>query len=882
MLLTWLSNLADFSPTLGLILVGLLFFAVTVWLLLKLINLRWQYKRDVVFLELTPHAWTDRLPEATEQLFNALHGMSSPRKLVDRMLRREHSLALEIVSSRTEGIRYLLRVPDDMADGIEQVIASYIPDAKVKRGQGYFKGDLNKNSRIVSFRQSGHFAFPLKNFDSLAQQDPIGYLTNAMTKLGDDELMSLQLVITPADRRAADKIGYQILSNEDLLSKLDKRRAPLRPRIFGGINSLLFSLLDGVSSIFHSNSSNTYYGSKYYSMQRELEQQKQVSKRLKPARQLSYFEQELVESIHDKLSRPLFNAEVRLLIDSKTKDIANARKRNVVSALNLLAVPKYQQLKPRRFKYSLLRKVQQFSFMYRLPAILQASNVLSTSELASLFHFPHSKTAKTENVVKSLSKTLPAPLSRKNGTDLDVMIGANVHQGTITPIGLTADERQRHAYIIGGTGNGKTTMLQYAIIQDIHNGKGVAVIDPHGDMSETLLKHIPESRMKDVVYFHPYDIDYPIGLNLMELPEGLSKSELLVEKDFVTEAIVSVFRKTFSDDDSGGHRIEYILRNAIRTAFTVEGSTIFTLFDLLTDSEFRNKVTDKLEDKRLKNFWKQEFGKAGAMQRVKLGQGVTTKIGRFDGSEQVKRVMEQSKSTIDFDDILDSGKILICNFAKGELGEDTSELFGISVLAKLQLSALRRARQKEANRKPYYLYVDEFQNFATMSFVQLLSEARKYKLFLTMAEQSTSQQDEQRLIDIILANVGTVICFRSGSPADERYVLPLFKPYLEEGEIANLSAYTFYMRIAAVDVQEPLSGVTVLLDNEGSEKVAEQVKQYSRAHYANEYLEVKEQKPEPKQEAKAEPKQQQQTKKETPKPKPQKAIRPNLTTTNIK
>lgn len=197
-----------------------------------------------------------------------------------------------------------------------------------------------------------------------------------------------------------------------------------------------------------------------------------------------------------------------------------------------------------------------------------------------------------------------------------------------------------------------------------------------------------------------------------------------------------------------------------------------------------------------------------------------------------RRMLEQPKSTINFEDVLAGKKILICNFSKGLLGEDTSALFGTTVLAKLQTASLRRARIGQGNRTPYYLYVDEFQNFATTSFVQMLSEARKYKLFLTMAEQSTSQQDEQRLVDIILANVGTVVCFRSGSPADERLVLPLFMPFIAQGEIANLPAYSYYVRISAVNAQEPMSGMTVVVDEAGSEAIAMQVIESSRELHA--------------------------------------------------
>lgn len=238
-------------------------------------------------------------------------------------------------------------------------------------------------------------------------------------------------------------------------------------------------------------------------------------------------------------------------------------------------------------------------------------------------------------------------------------------------------------------------------------------------------------------------------------------------------------------------------------------------------------MVETLENEDLKNFWRNELGKAGGFQQVKMVAGITAKIGRFLFSASAKRILEQPKSTINFDEILD-GKILICNLSKG--------LLGISVLAKIQMAALRRARIKQSERKPFYLFVDEFRNFATPSFVQMLSEARKYKLFLTMAEQSTSQQQDQKTVDVILANVGTIICFRTGNPADEQLMLPLFSPYIEEGQIANLPSYSFYIRISAVKTQEPFSDETLLLENAGSEAVTTEVIRASREHYAKLYV----------------------------------------------
>lgn len=426
------------------------------------------------------------------------------------------------------------------------------------------------------------------------------------------------------------------------------------------------------------------------------------------------------------------------------------------------------------------------------------------------------------------------------------MIGENHHHEAITPIGLTEEERERHIYIIGGTGNGKTTMLFYEIVQDIRAGNGVAVLDPHGDLAERILRYIPEERINDVIYLNPDDLSHPIGMNLLELSPDLEGDDLLREKDLITEAAISVLRKIFSEDDSGGHRIEYVLRNTIQTALTLENPTLFTIFELLNDAKYRRKVVKTLEDKSLKDFWNNELGKAGDMQKVKMAAGITAKIGRFLFSASARRMIEQPKSTINFEDILAGRKILICNFSKGLLGEDTSALFGTTVLAKLQTASLRRARIGQGERTPYYLYVDEFQNFATTSFVQMLSEARKYKLFLTMAEQSTSQQDEQRLVDIILANVGTVVCFRSGSPSDERLVLPLFMPFIQQGEIANLPAYSYYVRISAVNAQEPMSGVTVVVKENGDESIARRVVETSRQLYAKK-AEPEQQPSEPKQ-----------------------------------
>jgi hypothetical protein len=799
----------------------LLFLYCLVRCISLIVNRIYLHSRSMVWLELTPPASISKTPESTTQLFSVVHGFRTARTLKERLLRRTPALSFEIVSTKKQGIRFLVQVEARSANSIQKVIAAYIPEAKIK----IVDNPAGKPDLIKEFTQKHHFVLPLAPSEAFEQHDPLSYITAAMTKLDDNESLTMQLVIQPIKLTEASRLSRRILSNEDILKRVSRGKLSPLSKVGELFSGAALGVTDTIGEVYN-GSTSSYYQNK---SSKDAALQTQVQKRQRPARTLSAFELELMESMHQKVSQPLFQVDLRLLVNSPD---AKEQLATLRSALDGYSVPQYQSLRAKA-RLPLVQTYRTRLAALRLPNLMRKQSlVLSASEVSSLFHFPASNISKTDNLVTSLSRTLPAPVSLKSGQELSVLIGENIHHEVTTAIGLTEAERQRHMYVIGGTGNGKTTMLLYSIIQDIKSGKGLAVIDPHGDLAETILHHIPEDRIGDVIYMNPDDLAYPIGVNLLELTPGLEGDDLLREKDLITESTISVLRKIFSEDDSGGHRIEYVLRNTIQTALTMENPNLFTIFRLLNDNKYRREIVKTLDDEDLRNFWKNELGKAGDFQKVKMVAGITAKIGRFLFSASAKRILEQDKSTIDFGDILDSGKILICNFSKGALGEDTSSLFGTTILAKLQVASLRRARLKQADRRPFYLYVDEFQNFATMSFVQMLSEARKYKLFLIMAEQSTSQQDQQRLVDIILANVGTVICFRSGSPADERYVLPLFYPYIEQGEIANLPAYNFYMRIAAVTAQEPLSGQTLLLNEADDEAIFKEAIRSSREKYA--------------------------------------------------
>ncbi len=514
-----------------------------------------------------------------------------------------------------------------------------------------------------------------------------------------------------------------------------------------------------------------------------------------------------LDLINSKLTDKLFTSSIR--IAATTSNQARSKKLiyTIRPFLGGFTLPRYQSIRMRNnFPGFIAQYYQSFMCRSRQVSGLGVSpTILSAAEVSSLYHFT---VGNQEDILSTRTRLLPLPISQK-AADFDLIIGRNNYHNRIRAVGLTLDERKKHVYILGGTGNGKTTLIANMAKQDIIAGKGLAVIDPHGDLAEELINSIPQNRLSDVVYVNPDDTGYPVGINILEIPKELNGDDLARYKDVVTESTIEILRKLFSKEDAGGHRIEYILRNSIQTALTTQNASLFTVYNLLNDPAFRRQVVSELEDDNLKNFWFNEFTKAGEFQRVKMTAGVTAKIGRFLFSTPAKRILEQPSSTINFDQIQSSNKILICNLSKGRLGIDNSNLLGTLILAKIQIATLNRAKQIEAKRVPFYLYVDEFQNFAITSFVQMLSEARKYHLYLTIAEQSTSQQEDTRMVNIILANAGVVVCFRTGNPVDQNLILPFFEPQVKRGDLINLEAYNFYARIMSEKNQEPLTAMTI-------------------------------------------------------------------------
>ncbi|MBZ9578378.1 type IV secretion system DNA-binding domain-containing protein [Patescibacteria group bacterium] len=350
--------------------------------------------------------------------------------------------------------------------------------------------------------------------------------------------------------------------------------------------------------------------------------------------------------------------------------------------------------------------------------------------------------------------------------------------------GIKTDDRRRHIYIVGKTGMGKTVMMENMAIQDIKAGRGVGFIDPHGEAAERLLDFVPSNRINDVVYFNPADLDHPIAFNVME--------KIGVEhRHLVASGLMGVFKKIWPDVWSA--RMEYILNNSILALLEYPNTTLLGINRMLADSEYRKKIIEKITDPVVKAFWVNEFARYTQRYEVEATAAIQNKVGQFISNPLIRNIIGQVKSKIDMRKIMDEGRILLVNLSKGKIGEDNSLLLGALLITKLQLAAMSRVDILEEKRKDFFLYVDEFQNFATESFVNILSEARKYRLALTLGHQYIAQMEES-VGDAVFGNVGTMVSFRVGAE-DAEYLEKEFIPEFTAADLVNLAKYNIYLKL---------------------------------------------------------------------------------------
>jgi CxxC-x17-CxxC domain-containing protein len=373
-----------------------------------------------------------------------------------------------------------------------------------------------------------------------------------------------------------------------------------------------------------------------------------------------------------------------------------------------------------------------------------------------------------------------------------IFLGETTFRNQRKRFGIKTDDRRRHVYVVGKTGMGKTEMILNMAIQDIQAGRGVGFVDAHGEAAEKLLDFIPSKRINEVVYFNPADLDYPLAFNVMEKV----KAE---HRHLVASGLMGVFKKIWPDVWSA--RMEYILNNAILALLEYPGSTLLGVNRILADPEYRKKIIERLTDPIVKSFWVQEFARYTQQYEREATAAIQNKIGQFISNPLIRNIIGQVKSSVDMREVMDSGKILIANISKGKIGEDNSRLLGALVITKLQLAAMSRVDTPEEERRDFYLYVDEFQNFATDAFINILSEARKYRLCLILANQYLSQLVEitpsgrsTKIRDAIFGNVGTIVCFRVGAE-DAEFLEKEFWPEFTSKDLVNLGKYNIYLKL---------------------------------------------------------------------------------------
>jgi type IV secretory pathway TraG/TraD family ATPase VirD4 len=451
-------------------------------------------------------------------------------------------------------------------------------------------------------------------------------------------------------------------------------------------------------------------------------------------------------------------------------------------------------------------------------------SVLNSEELASIFHLPN-KTVETPHIYWLAAKAAPAPA--EVGTT-GLFLGRSVYRGIERNVHITQQDRLRHVYVIGKTGTGKTEMMKTMILQDLRAGRGVCLIDPH-DLAEELLAYIPPERAEEVIYFDPSDTARPMGLNLLE-----ARNE--DEKHFVTTSIINLMYKLYDPYKTGiiGPRFEHAIRNAMLTVMSETGNTFVEVVRALTDSSYVKAMLPKVTDPVVRRYWTDQIAQTADFHKSEVLDYIVSKFGRFVTNRTMRNIIGQSQSAFDFRKVMDEGKILIINLAKGRLGEENSNFLGLVLVPKILMAAMSRTDVPEAQRKDFYLYVDEFQNFATPDFATILSEARKYHLNLTVANQFIGQVEEE-VKNAVFGNVGTVIAFQVGV-ADASFLQHEFTPTFSESDLLNIERFHAYAKTVvkgqpvtpfSVDTTKDLKAEKA----QSSEKVAEIVKEMSRLKF---------------------------------------------------
>ncbi|MDD5606254.1 MAG: DUF87 domain-containing protein [Candidatus Pacebacteria bacterium] len=727
--------------------------------------------------DLSPQKERKEIIASMEQVFSSFLNLKT--KGVPRIV-------FEIASEQGgTDIEFYVAVPNELASSLEKYIQGVYPLAqvsKVSRDYTIFEPDSKTAGAYLKLRETNFL--PINTYVSLAQ-DPIASITNALSKIKPEEGVALQLILKPFKYTVFQKQGNKIIS---LLKK-------------GKDLSL---------AIRDSQKSET---------KKTLESfQKKEEKKENPVDEFS------IEVIQNKIKKPLFETNIRIIASAKTQE----RAKEILSYLEA-SFGQFSSSNSFNAFYVKAKRIKNFiyNFSFRNFNPLE-KNVLNLEEITSIFHLPTSS-LESPNIkwVTSGEVTPPTNLPKSG----DLLLGNVIYRSEENPVYCaSAEDRRRHFYVIGQTGTGKSSLLQEYIRQDIKNGKGVGVIDPHGDLIENTLASIPPERIDDVVLFEPFYTERPVGLNMLEY-------DTLDQKDFAVQEMIAIFQKLFPPEITGP-MFEHYMRNAMLALMANKNDpgTLVEIPRLFTDTEFMEERLASITDPVVRLFWEKEWKQTTGSTRSDMLGYVVSKLGRFIENEMLRNIIGQAKSGFDLAKIMNEGKIFLANLSKGRTGEVSSSLLGLILVSKMQMAAMKRADMLEQNRKDFYLYIDEFQNFTTDSVATILSEARKYRLNLILAHQYIPQVADE-IKNAVMGNVGSMAIYRVGAD-DAEFLENKFAPYFSKYDFVNIDNYNCIIRMMINGSVSTPFKLKALKPKEGNKEIINPLKELSRLKYGKSKQEV--------------------------------------------
>lgn len=695
-----------------------------------------------------------------ETVFASIGGLRAERGFKSWLLGREDHFSFEIVASE-KLISFYVLANQNQARYISQQIQAHYPDALMEEVDDYniFHPDSNVLAGYLITKK--HYIFPIKTYKSM-ETDPLNSILNVMSKLEMNEGMSIQFVIRSAKgawhRQAGEVVrkAYQTSSTKEAFSGL-------------GRSKFLTGLIDLIK---------TSKPAKKEDLNKPIEQKR-----------LTSMEEEMLKEIETKNSKSGMDVNIRVVVSAHDKGQGQVYLDNIANVMSQYNHYDYGN----NFNSKLIRKNQKKiinDFIYRRFDD-SISSLLNTEELASLFHFPL-KNAETPNIVWLTAKLSSAPSDVPNE---GIILGKNVFRGISKNIHIKKEDRRRHHYIIGKSGTGKSVMLTNMAIQDIENGDGICLLDPHGDLVSDILERIPPERAEDVILFAPADTERPLALNLLEYDPRYPE-----QKTFVINEMIKIFDKLYDLKATGGPIFEQYIRNAMLLIMDdpATGSTLMEIPRVLADAEFRKMKLDACRDHTVVEFWRKEAEKAGGDAALaNVVPYITSKLTTFISNDTMRPIIGQQKSSFNIRDVMDNQKILLVDLSKGQVGEINAFLIGLVLIGKILMASLSRTDMPSEKRKDFYLYIDEFQNFTTDSISSILSEARKYGLNLIIAHQYIGQlvhKGDTSIKDAVFGNVGTWTTFKIGSE-DAEVLEKEFSPTFNQYDMINIEKGTAYIKL---------------------------------------------------------------------------------------